>query len=229
MPWLEAANRLETVALQLSSVVHEVNNMLQIVSGSAEMLLMAADAPPAVLRRADVIGAQAQRAAALLADVLALSREAPDAARLDLRDLATRVIAMRRYAISKARVLERVDLCAEDAVVQADGRRLVQIALNLVMRAERAVAGRTDAFVRVAVVREGPRAVLVVEDNGRPTAEDDLVQMSFDPADEAAGLPGALNIGVHVAAWLAAQEGGQLALTSKPSGGTIATLSMPVV
>ena len=36
--WIEAANCLATVAQQLSSVVHEANNMLQVIAGSAEMI-----------------------------------------------------------------------------------------------------------------------------------------------------------------------------------------------
>jgi signal transduction histidine kinase len=226
MEWLEAANRLETIAQQLSSVVHEVNNLLQIVSGSAEMLALTADAPASVLRRADVIGVQTQRAAALLGDVLALSREAPEVARIDLRETATRAMGLRRYAISKARIQERVDVCAEDAVVRADPRRLLQVVLNLVMRGERALASQPGAQLSVAVSCEGGRVVLAVEDNSRASSETSG-DVTFESPAERAALLDSLGVGVQVASWLAAQEGGRLVLAPRAGGGTVAMLSLP--
>jgi signal transduction histidine kinase len=71
--WLERANRLALTSALLSTTVHEVNNALQVISGSAEMLNAS---PPADVtgRRTDAIGAHARRASALLAELSSFAR-----------------------------------------------------------------------------------------------------------------------------------------------------------
>src|SRR4051812_6792947 len=67
--WLVAANRLALIATQLANVIHEANNILQIIGGNAELIAMA-DARPVVAERARAIADQTQRASDLLAEVL---------------------------------------------------------------------------------------------------------------------------------------------------------------
>ena len=87
--WLEAANHLATVVAQVSSTLHGLNNVLQVIAGNAEMLETTEGVPDGALRRAQVIGVQALRASALLAEVLTMSRVAASGiVRVDLRDIA---------------------------------------------------------------------------------------------------------------------------------------------
>src|SRR5256885_11223480 len=103
--WLEEANHLATVAAQLTSVLHGLNNVLQVISGNAEMLQTTEGVPEAAVRRATVIGAQALRASALLTEVLTLSRvTAAGVERIDVREVAAAALAMRSYVLAKARV-----------------------------------------------------------------------------------------------------------------------------
>ena len=53
--WVEAANCLATVADTLSSAVHEANNMLQVITGSAEMIQMHGGLPPSVIKRTEIM------------------------------------------------------------------------------------------------------------------------------------------------------------------------------
>ena len=227
MEWLEAANRLETVAHQLASAAHEVNNMLQVVSGSAEMLRMAPDVSPAVLRRADAIGGQAQRAAALLTDVLGFSRDTSSRTILDLRELVARAVSMRRYAIGRARIEERMDLCTEDATVRANPRRLLQLVLNLILRAERALDATPEAILSVTVTVAAGEAVVQVDDNAASLPED-ASDVSLQCPIEEPNRPPSLGIGVPVASWLATEEGGRLVVAPRSGGGTSARLAMPL-
>ena len=207
-------------------MVHEVNNLLQVISGSAEMLGMAPDSPTAVLRRADIIGSQAQRAAGLLSDVLAFSRESPGTERVDLRDMVNRALGMRQYALGRARIEARVDLCLDEAVVRANPRRLLQMVLNLTLRAERAVSGEPGAFVSMSVVNQRGDVVLVVEDNGAEVVPSND-GLAFEVPMPNPNGPTLLGIGLSVADWLATQEGGRLVVSPRAGGGTTAALSFP--
>src|SRR4051812_42049152 len=98
--WLERANRLALTSALLSTTVHEVNNALQVISGSAEMLNPSAS-PDVIGRRTDAIGQHARRASALLAELSSFARdESTNMMSLDLGQIAQRALAMRQYTIA---------------------------------------------------------------------------------------------------------------------------------
>jgi signal transduction histidine kinase len=218
--WLEAANCLSTVAHQIASVAHEANNLLQVISGNAEMLETGRDTTEQLIRRAQVIGDHARRTSALLSSVLELSRE--DLARietLDLRETAQRSLDLRKYALAKARIAVTFE-CADGVLrVRANRRRTLQILLNLLMNAERALSGRDSPRLLVRVARDQDQISLSVEDNG-PGVGGALAQ-AVGPA------PPVLGIGLRVANWLALAQSGTLQITAAPSAGTVATLRLP--
>src|SRR5262249_516452 len=61
--WLEAANLHATVARQLSTLIHQMNNALQTISGHAELLASDPGVGEQTIRRASVISAVADRSA----------------------------------------------------------------------------------------------------------------------------------------------------------------------
>jgi C4-dicarboxylate-specific signal transduction histidine kinase len=203
LPWLERANRLALIARQLSSTIHDVNNILQVISGHAELLHKAPGASDVVIRRGQTIGAQAERATIALAELAAFAKDAADHSEtVGLRDLAQRAMTMRSHSLSKLRVPVVVD--GEEVKVRGSSRRLLQIVLNLIVNAEQALAGAQAPQLRVAVARVGECAEL----DGRD--------------------PYRLGIGLSVSEWLAAEQGGSLTRVTLPTGGSRSTLSIPI-
>jgi signal transduction histidine kinase len=225
--WLEVANRLATIAGQLSTVVHEANNLLLAASGNAEMLELAPADQDATLRRARVIQEQAQRASALLATVLDFSRDDSIAAeRLDLVRLAERAVELRKYALTRQRIAVRFE--GEDGLgaAMANRRRTLQIALNLLTNAERAIASRPGATITIRLHREGACVAMTVEDNGggiTPQPDDAPLRA---PESEPRTVP-RLGIGLRVAAWLALAQHGTLRIATADHGGAAVTLVLP--
>lgn len=221
--WLEAANRLATVARQLTTVVHETNNLLQIVSGNAEMMEASGALSERDARRAQVIAEHARRASQLLGQVMTFARDPEDgASRFDLAEAAAAATALRHYAATKAR-LEVVLDAPEPVWVVANRRRTLQVLLNVLMNAETALAGREDGRIRIAIAREGSRGVVTVDDNGPGWTDEGAV---FTVRRAAPGAPPPLGIGLRVAAWLAGVQDG--ALTVKPTAdGTTVVLALP--
>jgi len=231
--WLARANRLATVAAALSATVHEANNALQIISGSAEMLT-AGTAGDVVVRRSETIGGQARRASALLAELSAFARDdtgdAGAAPRVDLAQIAQRALAMRQYTLARLNVQGGFEAAGALPMAAARPRDVLQIVLNLFLNAERALAGRQDG--RIFVRADGPlddgRSVrLTVEDNGPGLSEDARAHL-FQPQKGAP--PGqlgiGLGIGLYVGKWLAEREGGTLAETPSRLGGCAFSLSL---
>jgi two-component system NtrC family sensor kinase len=225
--WLERANRLATVARLLENTVHEVNNALQVISGQTELLASAVAVDPAVQQRLGNIGEKARHASTALQELLAFARDAPDHTdRVALQRIAEQAIALRRYSLSRLRIEVAVEPAVAETFVVANERSLLLIALNLVLNAEQALAGRSSRSLRVHTGRQGDTAQLVVEDNG-PGLDD--AALAWQP-EEAAPGSSRLGIGLRVATWLAERHGGQLSWTRPAQGsGCRVTLSLPVV
>ena len=208
--WLERANRLALIARQLSTTIHDVNNMLQVIGGHAELLVKAPEASDVMLRRGKAIGEQAQRATIALAELAAFAKDVSDRSeRVGLRATAEQALAMRAQAFARLRVRPAVE--GEEVMVQGNPRRMLQIALNLIVNAEEALAGTPAPQLQVGVARVGDRVELIVEDNaaGGPARSDGL------------------GIGFEVSNWLASQQSGSLERVSLSTGGSRVTLSIP--
>lgn len=223
--WLERANRFALTSMLLAATVHEVNNALQVISGSAEMLAPASP-PDIIVRRTDAISAHARRASALLAELSAFAKDdTTNTMRLDLGHVAQRALAMRQYTMAKLKLQTSFEARGESRTVVANARLLLQLVLNLVVNAERALADHVGG--RILLVLEGnpERVTLSVEDNGAGIAPEALPKL-FDPSAPLAS-PGHLGIGLAVSRHLAGQFAGTLSHDPRPDGGARFMLSLP--
>lgn len=225
--WLEAANRLSTIAQQIATAAHEANNLLQVISGNSEMLELGRDTQEQVIRRAQIIGEHARRTSELLSTVLELSREGSSQAEaVDLGRLVERALNLRKYALARAGIAVSAECGSQQIYALANRRRTFQILLNLVMNAERALAGRERARLLVRAFRDGSEIVLSVQDDGPGICEGAPQQPARLTGTEPAAAT-TLGIGLRVATWLALAQSGTLLVTAADSGGTVATLRLP--
>jgi two-component system, NtrC family, sensor kinase len=228
--WLARANRLATVAAVLSTTVHETNNALQIISGSAEML-GGATASDVVARRSSTIGTQARRASALLAELSSFAKDDPgDGAaqnRVDPSQIAQRALSLRQYTLARLNILGAFEGGEPVPHVAARTRPILQIVLNLLLNAERALTGRDGGRIVVSArpCKAGVR--LTVDDNGPgmpASSRDHLFEL---PPSRTGTVADGLGIGLPVSKWLAEREGGTLALADSALGGCAVSLWLP--
>jgi two-component system C4-dicarboxylate transport sensor histidine kinase DctB len=223
--WLDRANRLATIAWLLSTTIHDANNILMVISGNAEMIEDLAAGNELLVKRGRSIGTNARKASALLSELLEFSRDTvvPPAV-IDLRELADRSLALRLYAMKKLRIATAVE--GEAGVrVRTHPRDAVQIIVNLLVNAERALADRPDSKVTLTVGGDAAAGTIGIEDNG-PGLPDD--RRNGDVFGSRAGeKDDRLGIGLSVAHRLAARHGGALTYAPRAGGGCVFTLSLP--
>jgi C4-dicarboxylate-specific signal transduction histidine kinase len=222
--WLERANRLALTSALLSTTVHEVNNALQVISGSAEMINPSAS-PDVIGRRADAISQHARRASALLAELSSFGRdESTNTMPLDLGQIAQRALAMRQYTIAKLKLESSFESSGDARPAVANHRAVLQIVLNLVVNAEQALARKGSGRILLSLRGEGDQVALTVEDDGPGVAADVLPRL-FEPMTLHADTR--LGIGLAVAQSLARRFSGCIAYAPRPSGGSRFTLTLP--
>ncbi|MFN2446464.1 MAG: sensor histidine kinase, partial [Vicinamibacterales bacterium] len=223
-------NRHAVTAAFVAGLVHELNNPLQVVTGTVELLTARTDLPPDVLARLDRIAQQVNRASATVLDLVGVVRDrSPSPIRVDLRNVVERVLALRRYSLTRAGITVAYDPpAAGAAVVKARPSELAQALLNVIMNAEAALAPRTltppaaadkpgRAELRVSTEVRQQAVFLRVADNGpgvSPNLRDRLFEpfVSSHPPDSAAG------IGLTAAAALVTRNGGRLRVEEVSEG-----------
>ena len=204
---LEEVNRLWTIVRAFSNTAHDVNNALQVVSGSAE-LLAARDADPVVQRRAAAIRVQAGRAAETIERLLAYSCEdAGDARPVELSALVDAAVAMRAFTLQRTRIgieVERAGTAPH--LVAADRRKTLQLLLNLLLCGEEAIAAMDDRRIHVHLRRQGHSVSVIVTTTGKPPREGGRASLADAPKAAAVAKGSQLLI----AARLARSQGGTL-------------------
>jgi C4-dicarboxylate-specific signal transduction histidine kinase len=215
---LARINRTATVARFVSSLAHELNNSLQVMSGLVELLVERNDLPPDVHARIESIGAQADRASDRIRQVASYVRE-PGVAeeRVDLGVLVERALALRSYELARSGIDVQWASPGGAWAVRGSARELRQAVLNLLANAQEALADSASRVLRVQLTRATGILRLTVADSG-PGVAADLRERIFDPFFTTRGAAGALGLGLTVAAHTAAAYGGRLVLERERPG-----------
>jgi signal transduction histidine kinase len=212
-------NRLATIARLVAGAAHEVNNALQVIGGSAELLQNRTDLPEPVQKTLARIRDQAARAASAMTGVVALSRAQPDVGTflVDMCDVASRAVDLRRYSIGRADLTVRLDVPSMPQLVNGHRLHLLQAALNMIQNAEQALAPRRAGQIHVEVVDDGGHVVLRVSDDGPgvPAADADRI---FQPFVTSQPRPESTGLGLPVAREIAKAHLGSLDLEPATTG-----------
>jgi signal transduction histidine kinase len=223
---LLALNRSTTAARLLSGVVHDVNNALQVISGTVELLSSRPDLPATLGPSLDRLGRQAARAATVLADVQLFTRASmTEVGRVNLREVAEHSLALRAFAIKRANLTSKLE-AAEGQHFYVNGNRaqLQQAMLNLIMNAEQALAGR-GGEIRLALESDGASVIVRVTDKGAGVAVDP-VEHAFAPFVSTRDPWDGAGLGLWAARAIAAEHGGAATIQTSPDG-TSAILQLP--
>ncbi len=214
--WLAAVNRQSLAVRLLATTVHDVNNILQVMSGAAEVLALD-PTPAAVAKRTTSIVGQSAAATAVLHNLMAFLRaDAPAGDGARPFALAQQVFAFRQHAFKKLRLTASAE--GDDVVCAMARHELQQVLLNLVVNAEQALAGQVGGLIRLTV-QGGEVVTIAVEDNGPgiPAARAAAI-FGWPPLPGASA--GTLGIGLQVARHLVEAVGGALRIEAPPAGGT---------
>jgi len=212
-------NRAATVARLLAGVAHEVNNALQVIGGTTELLQTTPGLPASIADGLQRIAVQNARAASAIQEVMLFARQKVDApSRTNLREIATRSVALRTFAVGRARLSIALDAPSTGRFLVNGNGGLLQLAvLNLIVNAEQALAGQKGGAIRVEL-EESPGSVrLRVVDNG-PGLDQAAADESFEAFFTTRSREEASGLGLTVARLVAEQHGGTLTLTDQDAG-----------
>jgi signal transduction histidine kinase len=211
---------LEGIAARLA---HEVKNPLAAIKGLSTHMARSATDPKAAERLA-IVAAEADRLQGIVDGFLSFSRGLDD---LQLGPVVPHAVARELVLLLETRAADvGVNLevrGSEELVLNADGRKLRQALLNLVLNAMQASPPGETVVIEVSKCCGGAATLKVVDHGQGMTA--DVLQRIRKPYYTT--REGGSGLGVAVARGLIEQHGGHLRYDSAPGKGTTVTIDLP--
>lgn len=210
---------------------HHLNNLLAIVSGRVQLLLMR-ETDPARRRPFEIIDRAARDAADVVRRLQQFARTEPAGRleRVDLNELAGEVVEMARgrwHDAARARGL-RIEVEVKPAPippVHGDPVALREVLMNLVLNAVDALpAGGTIAL---ETRDEGAAVALAVRDSGIGMS-DEVRQRAREPFFTTKGVK-STGLGLSMSHGVLKRHGGELSIESAEGAGTTVTVRLPAV
>lgn len=242
---LARAEKMEAVGTLAGGVAHDLNNILTGLVGYPELILMKLPASSPLQRPVEIMERSAQRAAAIVQDLLTLARRG--LVETEVVDLNA-VIREHFESPEHARLAQfhpdvrlAVALDPELLRVQGSPAQLAKVVMNLVSNATEAISGAGAGSVRVSTrnryvdrpvagyddVAEGEYVVLEVADDGAGIAEEDLARV-FEPfyTKKKLGRSGT-GLGMAVVWGTVKDHHGYIDVTSRVAVGTTVSVYLP--
>ena len=222
---LLALNRSSTAARLLSGVIHEINNALQVISGTVELLEARADMPPAATTALDRLRNQSSRMAAAVADVQRFTRASmQERGTVNVRELAEASARLRMFAIQRAGLTISVAGDPGEQLVTGNRGQLQQAVLNLIANAEQSLAPQRHGTIRVHVEGDDGWVTVRVADEGPGVALQPR-EAIFEAFTTTGASGEAAGLGLWAARQIAEAHGGTL--TVEGETGSVFELRLP--
>ena len=241
---LRHAQRMESIGRLAGGVAHEVNNMMMVVLGFADLLAQTTELTDE--HRSDIgqITAAAERAAAMSRQLLAFGRQQVlRPATVDMNQLVGRVLKLVRPLLEPT-VTIRTELTElAGSGVYADAGQIEQALLNLALNARDAMPNGGELRISTTLDRvppevatyhlgfelpDSPFVILSVSDGGVGMDAETLAH-AFDPFFTTKPTGKGTGLGLATVYGIVKQSGGYVWAESDPGRGTTVTLCLPAV
>jgi signal transduction histidine kinase len=220
------SKKLAAIGTLASGVAHELNNPLNNIYISAQILEREAkDAPSPMIRETvnDIVG-QTIRVKGIVGDLLEFARgREPLFAEVELNELIMGAYKLVSTATDTAKVTFAMETDPTGIRVDADHEQLERVFINLFTNAVAAMSGAGE--LKITVRRKGEGIEVRVSDSGKGIAADTLEKI-FEPfyttRDRGTGL------GLAIVFNIIRKHGGEIKAESVEGKGTTFTIVLPV-
>ncbi len=234
---LRHAQKMEALGTLSGGVAHDFNNVLQSISGNAELLAEHVDDDPDSRQHVQSILRASDRAAGVVKKILAFCRqEEPLFQRVDLVELLEELYDLLRHSIPRTVLLTR-RAYVNVAPVRADAGQLMQVFLNLAANSVQAT--REEGQIEIELDRRVARPrdpadratppmefVIAFRDWGDGIAAENMHRI-FDPFFTTKKRGEGTGLGLSLVHGIVEGHGGRIEVESTPQAGTTFSVFLP--
>ncbi|MEW6745921.1 MAG: ATP-binding protein [Planctomycetota bacterium] len=235
------AEKLSSIGTLASSIAHEINNPIGIISMYAQMLEEKARRGEVDLDKLALILEQAKRVAGITRNLLDFARgRPPEIAPMSLREIITSTISLVHYKLERGGIRTEVRLPADLPEIRGDPGQLSQVVLNLILNAEQAMNGGGKLTVSGRLlgasmalegvpesVGRGPFVEVSFSDTGHGISDDNLARL-FEPFFTTKSRGVGTGLGLAVSRGIVRSHGGTILVESELGKGATFRVILPV-
>jgi two-component system cell cycle sensor histidine kinase/response regulator CckA len=228
------AQKMDAVGQLAGGVAHDLNNILGVIMGQAEIVIRQTDAADPRSRRLNGICEAADRAAALVRQLLAFSRrQVIQPTVVDVNQVVSGTVEMLGRIVGED-IAIHCRLASDLWRVKADVAQLEQVVMNLVINARDAMPGggtltietRNTSPTASAVPPPGDYVRLDITDTGHGMDEETVARM-FEPFFTTKEPGKGTGLGLATVYGIVTQAGGHIDVESAPGRGTAFRILLP--
>ncbi len=235
---VQQAEKLAVVGQLAAGIAHQIGTPLNVISGSAEYLMMEWGAEKPRPQELEIIIAQTDRITKLIQQLLNFARPARMELRpLDLSELLREVLGLTEHQIAKGQISVETDLQANLPPTVGDANQLEQALLNIVINAWHAMpeGGRLTLGTRLVPAGERHRRVgrpatagveAIIADTGTGIAPEHMPRI-FDPFFSTKGVGKGTGLGLAISRRIVEDHHGSIEVASEVGHGTTFTIWLP--
>jgi len=224
---LAQSEKMASLGQFVAGMAHELNNPLQGVLGSLELMIR--DTPPESQTRAELqrILYEAERAVLIVSNLVLFTRRQPATREIvAVHDLVDQTISLRESAPGRGQIAVSHNRAAGMARVVGDPARLQRALANILINAEQAItdAGRTGEVTVTTRVERGT-VIIAVADTG-PGIAPDVLPRVFEPFFTTRAVGQGTGLGLAIAYGIVQDHGGTITAASSARGAAF-TIVLP--
>jgi PAS domain S-box-containing protein len=225
--------RISIVGEMATSLAHELNQPLTVISGSAQLALdnlrSVRDRPEALRGPLEQVAEQAGRANEIIRRVRNFIQKADQERGLTKMNEAVRdVLSLLRSDAREHGIAIRLDLADKLPAVMADPIQIQQVVINLAHNGIEAMSENppTSRLLTIRTSKRRNATVEVAVHNRGNVISSEHLQRVFDPFFTT--KPGGLGMGLSISRTIVEAHGGTLWAESAPDSGTVFRFALPI-
>ncbi len=220
--------RLTAVGLLVSGVAHELNNPLQAILGTLELLERNPGLTPDALEEIGFIKTQSGRAREIIRNLSRFSsQQSGPPALVDLRDVIDEIVQLRRRSLETAAITLDTD-CTSARPVYANFTELEQVILNFVINAHQSIEAseRGKGRILIRLFDTGKKVRVEVQDDGPGVDLQDEPKL-FQPFFTTKPVGKGTGLGLSVSYGIIDSYGGAIGYSGNAWGGATFFFELP--
>jgi len=222
--------RLAAVGVLVSGVAHELNNPLQAILGTVELLERDSAIRPEVREEIAFIKTQSGRAREIIRNLSRFSsQQTGPPAVVDLRDVVAEVVQLRQRDLDASSIALEVD-ASMVRKVYANFTEVEQVMLNFVINAHQSIeaTGRNRGRILIKLFDVGKKVRLEVHDDGPGVTPEDEPKL-FQPFFTTKPVGKGTGLGLSVSYGIIESYGGSIGHRANEWGGATFFFELPSV
>jgi signal transduction histidine kinase/CheY-like chemotaxis protein len=224
--YLVLSEKLAATGRLAASLAHEINNPLQAIHNSLQLMLCFQLAPDEQREYLLIASEEVERLIGLVSRMLSFARRPKRKMRpINLSQVVEKVLALTRKYLQHHHVALRQDLCPDLPAVFGDPDELAQVFMNIVLNGVDAMPEGGTLHVSSRIAAGGQLAVDISDTGpGIPSKYLDCVfEPFFSSKEDGSGL------GLFISHNIVERHGGEVTVQSKEGEGTTFTVWLPAM